>query len=113
MSNEVIKLPNNTLDPAIKFAGKRMYVKFSGCCLMQGKITFNHGKIVNMYIVYDLKSNLNNFDPTLQNCLFGVIKLTKNIDIDKYEYAGYRIGFDSKGSFSHPSGGTGVYVAVF
>ena len=38
--------------------------------------------------MYDLKSNLNNFDPTLQNCLFGAIKLAKNSDIDKYEYAG-------------------------
>ena len=27
-------------------------------------------------------SSLNNSDPTLQNCLFGAIKLTKNSDID-------------------------------
>ena len=53
---------------------------------------------MNIYIVYDIKSNSNNFDPTLQNCLSGVIKLTKNNDIDKYEYPGYGIGFDSKGT---------------
>ena len=40
-----------------------MYVKFNGGCLEQGKITFNHGKTVNIYIVYDLKSTLKNFDP--------------------------------------------------
>ena len=57
---------------------------------------------MNIYIVYYLKSSLNNFDPTLQNCLFGAIKLIKNSDIDKYEYAGYGIGFDSRGAFSHP-----------
>ena len=68
---------------------------------------------MNIYIVYDVKSNLNNFDPTLQNCLFGAVKLTKNSDIDKYEYAGYGIGFDSKGTFLHTNGGTGVYVPVF
>ena len=90
-----------------------MYVKFSGSCLKQDKIKFNHGKTVNIYIVYDLKSNLNNFDPTLKNCFFGAIKLPKNSDIDKYEYSGYGIGFDSKGTFSHPSGGTGVNVVVF
>ena len=39
--------------------------------------------------------------------------MTKNSEIDKYEYAGYEIGFDSKGTFSHPSGGTGVNVVVF
>ena len=48
-----------------------------------------------------------------QNHLFGVIKLTKNCYIDKYEYAGYGNGFDSKGTFLHPSGGTGVNVVVF
>ena len=58
----------------------------------QDKITFNHEKSVNIYIVYDLKSNLNNFDPTLENCLFGAVKLTKNSDIDKYKYSGYSIG---------------------
>ena len=63
--------------------------------------------------MYDLKSNLNNFDPTLKNCLFGAIKLTKNCDIDKYGYAGYGIGFDSRGTFSRPSGGTGLNVIVF
>ena len=113
MSNEVIKPPNNTLAPEVKFTGKRMYVKFSGRCLKQDKITFNHGKTVNIYIVYDLMSNLNNFDPTLKNCLFGAIKLTKNSDVDKYEHAGYGIGFDSKGNSSHPSGGNGVNVVIF
>ena len=63
--------------------------------------------------MYDLESNLNNFYPTLKNCLFGAIKLTKNSDIDKYEYAGYGTGFDSRGTFSHPSCGTGVNVVIF
>ena len=103
LSNEVIKPPNNSLAPKVKFTGKRMYVKFSGSCLKQDKITFNHGKTVNIYIVYGLKSGLNNFDPTLRNCLFGVVMLIENSDIDKYEYAGYGIEFDSKGTFSHPS----------
>ena len=88
-------------------------VKFSGSCLKQNKITFNHGKTVNICIAYDLKSSLNNFDPILQNCLFGAIKQTRNSDIRKYEYAGNGIGFDSKGIFLHPSGGTGVNVVVF
>ena len=60
---------------------------------------FNHGKIVNIYIVYDLESNLNNFDPTLENCFLGAIKLTKDSDIDKYKYTEYGIGFDTKRTF--------------
>ena len=35
-----------------------------------------------------------NTDVTLGNCLFGSVKITKNIDLDKYKYSGYGIGFD-------------------
>ena len=45
--------------------------------------------------------------------MFGAVKLTKNSDIDKYEYAGYGIGFDSKGTFSRSSGTTGVNLVIF
>ena len=51
--------------------------------------------------------------PTLTNALFGAVKLTKNADIDKYKYFGYGIGFDGKGFYSHPSGGTGRNVINF
>ena len=32
--------------------------------------------------------------PTLVNCLFGAVSVTKNTDIDKNKYSGYGIGFD-------------------
>ena len=38
--------------------------------------------------------------PTLENCLFGAVSLTKNADIDKYKYSGYGIGFDRYGESS-------------
>ena len=38
--------------------------------------------------------------PTLENCLFGVVKLTKHVDIDLYKCSGYGIIFDRKGFFS-------------
>ena len=112
-SDEVIKSSNNSLDPTVRYTSKRMYVKFSGSCLKQDRITFDYGKTVNIYIVYDLKSALNNFDPTLQNYLFGAVKPAKNSDIDKYKYSTYGIGFDSRRTFSHPSGRTGVNVIIF
>ena len=37
----------------------------------------------------------------------------KNTDVDKYKYSGYGIRFDSRGSFTHPSGGDGKNVIVF
>ena len=68
---------------------------------------------MDIYILYNLKSTTNNLDPTLQNCLFGAVKSTKNSGIDKYQYSGYGIGFDSKGTFTHPSGRTTVNVIMF
>ena len=63
--------------------------------------------------MYDRKSNLNNFSPTLKKCLSGAVKLTKNSDTEKYKYAGYGTEFDSKETFSYPSGGTDVNVVIF
>ena len=51
--------------------------------------------------------------PTLENCLFGAVSLTKNADIDKYGYSGYGIGFDRHGSFSFPGTGLGRNVIIF
>ena len=91
LSDEVIKpstINNNSLAPTLEYAGKKMCVKFNGSCLIkQGKFTFDI-KTVNIYIVCDIDSNLNNFDPTLKNCLFGATQLTKNSDIGKYKYSG-------------------------
>ena len=44
--------------------------------------------------------------------MFVAVKLTKYIDVDLYKYSGYGIGFDRKGFFSHPSGGTGKNVRM-
>ena len=60
---------------------------------------------MNICIVYEINRNYNiGSYPTLQNCLFGAVKLTKNIDIGKYKYSGYGIGFDRKGKFSAGNG---------
>ena len=58
-------------------------------------------------------STSNSDDPMLKNCLFGAVTLTKNSDIDKYGYYGYRISFDRKSSFSFPGGRFGQNVLIF
>ena len=47
------------------------------------------------------------------HCLLGAVTLTKNSDIEKYGYSGYRIGFDRRGSFSFPGGGYVQNVLIF
>ena len=58
-------------------------------------------------------SSSSDSDPTLRNCLFGAVTLTKNADIEKYRYSGYGIGFDRRSSFSFPGGGFGQNVISF
>ena len=95
--------------------GTKIRVRFSGSCLKQDKITYTHGKIVNIYIAYEInkKDNTKSSDPTLENCLFGAVTLTNNINIDKYGHSGYGIGFDRRSSFSFPGGGFGQNLLIF
>ena len=100
LSDEVIKLSDNSLAPTVKYTGKRMYVKFNGSCLKLDKVTLNHGKTVNIYIAYDLKSKLNNFHPNLAIFLFAAVKLIKNSDIHKYKYCEYGFGLQKELSYT-------------
>ena len=104
MSDESIKPPfktNNILNRLLDYVGTKTRVEFKGSCLKQDTISFAPGKIVNIYIVYEINRNFEiDSYPTLENCLFGAVKLTKPSDIDKYKYSGYGIGFDRKGFFS-------------
>ena len=92
----------------------KIRVKFDGGCSKQNQGTPLHGEIVNIYIVYEKGKNINisNY-PTLENCVFGAVKLTENADFDKYGYSGYGIGFDRHGSFSFPGTGLGRNVIIF
>ena len=98
LSFESIKPPtgsDNCLTPALNYCGTKTRVKLTGSCLKQPKILYTHGKVVNIYIAYELgesSSHINN--PTVKNFLFGAVALTKNADIDKYGYSGYGTGFD-------------------
>ena len=58
-------------------------LKFNGDCLKQNSESFINGDVSNLCISYkfnawskDLKGDL-----ALSNCLFGVVKLTKNADL--------------------------------
>ena len=57
-------------------------------------------------------SGSNNSDPTLKNCLFGAVALTKIANVDKNGYSGYGIGFDRRSAFSFPGGGFGQNVLI-
>ena len=103
LSNESIKSPaisDNTINPRLNYYGVKIRVHFTKSCLKQPKFTFTHKNIVNIYIVYELAaSSSNSSDPTLKNCLFGAVTLTKNADFEKYKDSGYGVRFDRRSSF--------------
>ena len=117
LSVESIKPPttsDNSLTPALSYYGTKTRVKFTESCLKQSKISYSHGKVVNIYIFYELGAySCHVNDPSLKNCLFGAVTLTKNGDIDKNGYSGYGIGFDRRGRFSFPDSGFGQKVLIF
>ena len=117
LSDENIKpfpTSDTSLTASIDYYSYKVRIKFNGSILRQPKVSYIHGKIVNISTVYELtRSSSHSDDPTLKNCLFGAVTLTKNSDIDKYGYSGYGIEFDRRSSFSFPSGGFGQNVLIF
>ena len=110
LSDENITAPTTSdykLNPQLSYFGTKTRLDFRGGCLKQDKITFNHGKIVNIYIVYELDKTYVKTHPTLVNCLFGAVSITKNADIDKNKYSGYGIGFDRTGIYLLTDGSFG------
>ena len=77
LPNESIKPPagfNNSPSPRLIYYGTKIRAQFTRSCLKQPKIRFIHGKVVNIYIVYELAaSSFHISDPTLKNCLFGAV----------------------------------------
>ena len=77
LSSESIKPPttsDNSLAPSLNYYGPKIRVKFTRSCLEQSTVSYTHGKIVNIYIAYELgASSSNDNDPALRNCLFGAV----------------------------------------
>ena len=81
LSYENIKAPTTNdykLNPELSFFGTIAKVGFNASCLKQDKITYNHGKEVNIYIVYEISKDITISDfSKLEYCLFGAVSLTK------------------------------------
>ena len=114
LSNERINSINksfHSINPNLSYYGTKIKKEFNGSCLKQDKIAYNHEKVVNIYIVYAVSKNFNVCSyPTLENCLFGAVSLSKHSD--QYIYSGYSTGFDRKGNFSFGNG-FGRNVIIF
>ena len=109
-----ITVSNYGVTPFLDYYGTKARVEFSGSFLKEDKVTFNHGKIVNIYTVYEISKSINISDySTLENCLFGAVSSTKVAAIGRYRYSGYGIGFDRHGRFLFPGTGLDRNVIIF
>ena len=82
LSDETINTPytcDNSFSPGLSYAGNKVRLKFHGICIKQDEIIFNQETITNIYIFYEMNVWDRGYDdyPTLQNYLFGVVKLVK------------------------------------
>ena len=95
----------------------RISVRLEGAYFKQMRLLRpNNDNIVNIYIVYliDPISSSRNADYTVQNALFGGVKITKNAtDTSKHKYEGYGICFDEGGTFSKGNISNGKNVLIF
>ena len=116
LSSEIITpspVSNNLFNPLLYYSGTKIRVKFNRKCLKQSKISYTHGKIVNIYTFYEITgASYGDDSPALINSLFGAVTLTKNYDIEKYKYSGYGIGFDRRSGFSFPGDAYGQNALI-
>ena len=72
-------ISDNSLAQLIDYCGRKVRVKFNKGCLNQpNNLTYGYGSRVNIFVAYELgASSSNDSDPTLKNCLFGAVTLTK------------------------------------
>ena len=60
-------MSDNSLNSTLSYHDAKIRVKFTGSCLKQSKISYTHGKVVNIYIVYELgASSSSSSDHTLK-----------------------------------------------
>ena len=112
---DAVSVATTSLPPLIN--NERMSVRLEGAYFKEMRLVRpNNDNIVNIYIVHliDPISNSRNTDYTVQNALFGGVKITKNAtDASKHKYEGYGICFDEGGMFSIGNIKNGRNVLIF
>ena len=100
--NAPVTSSSNDQAPILEYRGAGIRLKFKGDHLRQNKVAYNHGKIVNIYIVDKISSTFTSQSSfTLKNSLFGAVKITKNADISNDIYSGYGIGLTRREVFTY------------
>ena len=79
-------------DTKTKLPELSCHVYLQGNHFQQNKVVIpNNNNVINIYVVYKLDpiNSTRNTDYTIQNALFGAMKISKNTDSSKNNYKGY------------------------
>ena len=112
---DAVSVATTNLPPLVD--NGRMSSRLEGAYFKQMRLSRpNNDNIVNICIVYliDPIGNSRNTDYTVQNALFGGVKITKNAtDTSKHKYEGYGICFDEGGTFRKGNISNGKNALIF
>ena len=82
--------------------------------MKQNKLGYEHGTVLNIFIVYELKNRrVDRPDFTVFNGLFGAMKITKDLNTSHYQYSSYGICFDGQSDFTFGNITNGKNVIIF
>ena len=62
LSDENITAPTTSdykHNPQLSYFGTKIRVEFNESCSQQDKFTYYHGKVINIYIIYEINKNFN------------------------------------------------------
>ena len=59
LTKESITASSYKVTLQLSYYGTKTRVEFNGSCLKQDSVTFNHKKVVNIYIVYEISKSIN------------------------------------------------------
>ena len=115
-NKNVLNAVQNTKNvaPDIKNINGQLYVSFNGNYFEKNPITIPNN-VINIYCVYRLDpiSSTRYTDYTIQNALFGDMKITKNTDSSENSYKEYGICFDEGRTFSKGNINNGRNAIIF
>ena len=97
LSDKKISTSNNiSINPSLVYDNAKIRAKIALRPLIQNKVTYRHGPIVNIYIVCRLIPATINTDIVLENSFLGAVKVTNTSDPnpDKWQYSDYGIRFN-------------------
>ena len=109
-----IETSNYSTTPNLSDSGTKTKVDFKGSCLKQDTVTFNHGTIIDIYLVYEISKTFTiSRYPTLENCFLELLVWLKMLILISTNILDMELDLIDMDFFSHSSVETGKSMIIF